>query len=47
MSRWPTKERTEVICLRKRCQYHRKSGCSLEKIVIGEHSGLCVNFNSK
>lgn len=37
---------TKVICKRSICQYHGdKNECMLETIVIGEHSGLCLNFN--
>lgn len=37
---------TKVICLRCQCQYHSgKDGCCLSSITIGEHSGLCINFN--
>lgn len=37
---------TKVICLHWQCQYHNgKEGCMLSKIVIGEHSGICTNYN--
>lgn len=37
---------TKVKCLRKSCQYHSKNNeCTLDEITIGEHSGICVNYN--